>query len=229
MGRQTLLRLIVDLIFPPRCVGCHERGAWLCRACQANLRRLPVERCPTCARPWYGAGICDLCSREPPEIDRLHCAFLFDGTIRQAIHQFKYRGARYLAEPLAVLLLDEIGRIPHPDLLVPVPLHPVRHASRGYNQSALLADVIGRALGVRVRQNGLRRIRDTPSQVSLSRPERWLNVRGAFEATADDVRGCSVLLVDDVATTGSTLRAASLALKSVGAGRVEAMVLARAL
>lgn len=227
MGRQTLISLLVNLIFPPRCVGCQGRGAWICHACQSGLPRLPPEHCPICARPRDVAAVCDLCLRQPPEFDRLLCAFLFEGTMRQAIHRLKYRGARHLAEPLAHLLLDELGRVPRPDLVVPVPLHPARYASRGYNQSALLADVIGRALAVTVREDGLRRIRDTPAQVSLSGPARWLNVRGAFEATASDLRGRSVLLIDDVATTGSTLRAASLALKSAGAGRVDAMVLAR--
>ncbi len=228
MRRQTLIRLIVNLIFPPRCVGCRGRGAWLCRACQSGLSHLPAEHCPICARPRGAAAVCEPCLREPPEFDRLLCAFIFEGAMRHVIHQLKYRGARYLAEPLAQLMLDEVEPITPPDVVVPVPLHPARHAWRGYNQSALLADVIGESIGVPVRESCLRRIRDTPAQVSLSGPERWLNVRGAFEATPEFLRGRSVLLIDDVATTGSTLRAASLALKNAGATRVDAMVLARA-
>lgn len=228
MDRQTLTRLILDLIFPPRCVGCGRRGDWICLACRVGLPRLPSDHCTVCARPGVGQGICPECAHDPPDFDRLICAFLFEGTIRQAIHHLKYRRARHLAEPLARMLLEEVGPIDVPDLVVPIPLHPARLAWRGYNQSALLSEVVGRAIGARVGDGYLRRIRDTPAQVSLSGPQRWLNVRGAFEATPELLRGRSVLLLDDVATTGSTLRAASLTLKRAGATRVDAIVLARA-
>ncbi len=228
MDRQRLLRLILDLVYPPRCVGCGRRGEWICHACRVNLPRLPSDHCSVCARPGIGQAVCGECAHDPPDFERLICAFLFEGTIRQAIHQLKYRGARHLAGPLARILLDEIGPIGVPDLVIPIPLHPTRLARRGYNQSALLSAAIGRSIGARVGIDGLRRIRDTPAQVSLPGPQRRLNVRGAFEARPEMVRGRSVLLLDDVATTGSTLRAAAYELKRAGAAHVDAIVLARA-
>jgi ComF family protein len=181
-----------------------------------------------CVRPLAGAAICPRCWRDPLEFDSLHCGFVFEGTVRTAIHQLKYRGARHLAEPLALEMLRAIGHIDLPDVVVPVPLHPARFAQRGYNQAALLARIVGETLDASVDESNLRRIRNTAAQVSLSGHERWQNVRGAFEATSERFSGASVLLIDDVATTGSTLRSAASALKLGGARRVNAMVLARA-
>lgn len=153
---------------------------------------------------------------------------MFEGAVREAIHHLKYRGARHLAEPLAQLLTESVTGFDTTTVIVPVPLHPNRLARRGYNQSALLARAIGAELGLAVTDDRLRRIRDTPAQVSLSGVQRRANVRGAFGAAPGAFTGDSILLVDDVATTGSTLHAAALALKEAGAARIDAVVVARA-
>lgn len=228
MARQTLVRTILDVLFPPRCVGCGGRGAWLCPACRASFRPVPIDLCVTCGGFVAPRGICAVCWGDQFELDSLRGAFLFDGVVRKAIHQLKYRGATALAAPLAEAMLAPIGQPGSFDAIVPVPLHASRLAQRGYNQSDLLARQLGIALGIAVRPDCLRRIRDTRSQVTLSSADRWQNVRGAFLATPNALRGASVLLVDDVATTGSTLRAAAAALKDAGVARVAGLVLARA-
>lgn len=224
-----MFRTLLDVLFPPRCVGCGCRGAWICESCVARFARLTPSRCPTCSRPTVSSSVCFWCQREAPAFTALYCAYLFEDPLRSAIHRLKYAGARHLAEPLANQVLRSIGPLPRFDATLPVPLHPSRLSHRGFNQSGLLARSIGRSLGVPVYEDRLRRIRDTPSQIELKAPERWRNVQGAFHADLGDLVNRSVLLVDDVATTGSTLRAAALALKQAGAGRVDAIVLARAL
>lgn len=223
-----MIRSVLDLLFPPRCAGCGRRGAWICRRCASGLTRLPPTHCPICARPSATSHVCSWCFDDPPAFDTLRCGFLFEGTIRTAIHRLKYGGARHLAEPLAVQMIESVGPIRSPSAVVPVPLHPRRLADRGYNQSALLAQVIARRLNAPVVADGLRRIKDTAPQVSLPGPARWENVRDAFDATPGDLSGASALVIDDVATTGSTLRAAAAALKRAGVARVDALVLARA-
>jgi ComF family protein len=219
---------LLDLLFPPRCIGCRGRGSWLCDSCRNRLPVLPVAHCRRCAIPLAGVAMCPRCWRDPPPFETIHCGFLFDGPIRQSIHQLKYRRAHHLAEPLANAVLDVVGKLPPElELIVPVPLHPQRLAERGYNQSALLAQVVARRLDRPLRPDALERTRDTPTQMGLPAAKRWGNVKGAFAARAPDLQGRAVLLVDDVTTTTSTLRAASLALRQAGVTRIEVLVLAR--
>lgn len=228
MARQPLTEMLLDMLFPPRCVGCKRRGGWICGRCGDGLPVVPGDGCPICGDPRGDGAVCFRCRHDPPEFDSLRGAFLYEGTMQQAIRQLKYHGSWQLARPLALRALAVIGPVGPPDLIVPVPLHPNRLAQRGYNQSALLARTIGQVVGVPVAEERLRRIKDTRAQVLLTGPRRWDNVRDAFEASPGRLDGVSVLLVDDVATTGSTLRAAAAALKHAGATRVEALVIARA-
>ncbi len=124
--------------------------------------------------------------------------------------------------------LNEITEIPSADVLVPVPLHPIRLAARGYNQSELLAERLGQLLSVRVDHTVLARVEDTPAQVAVPPKERWANVRSAFQAADHAFAGKAVLIVDDVATTASTLRAVAAVVARSGALRVDALVIARA-
>ena len=227
MSSQTLTRILLDLLFPPRCAGCRRRGMWLCRTCRSQLQPLPDDHCHRCAQPGVTDQICRRCKNDPPDFASIYCGFIFDGVMRTAIHQFKYRGARHLAEPLAMEALDRARPKGLFDAVVPVPLHRERERRRGYNQSALLARAIAAALDVPIVEGKLGRIKDTPSQMSLPAPQRIANMRGAFQAPVGHFSGSVVLLVDDVATTGSTLRAAAAELRRAGADRVDAFVLAR--
>lgn len=223
-----MIRMIVDTLYPPRCVGCGRRGAWICERCVGRFSRLGPNRCPICCGPSTSADVCSGCRRDPPAFEALHCVFQFEDPLRAAIHRLKYDGARHLAEPLALVALRSLSPLPSFHAVVPVPLHPNRLAHRGFNQSGLLARSIGQSLGVPVYPDRLRRVKDTPSQITLTALDRWRNVQGAFHADLGELVDRSVLLVDDVATTGSTLRAAASALKQAGARRVNAIILARA-
>jgi competence protein ComFC len=149
--------------------------------------------------------------------------------MREAIHRLKYSNSRDLAVPLGEMMILYWQDVrPPADVIVPVPLHTRRLRERGYNQAALLAMELGKGVGLPVLENALIRVRDTSPQVDLSAKERKENVRGAFHCPDDRLAGRSVLLVDDVYTTGATLESCSLALKQQGVRTVWALTLARA-
>jgi ComF family protein len=158
-------------------------------------------------------------------VDRARAIGAYDGTLRAIVHAFKYDGRRSLAVPLAALIHARAGGlVDTADVVVPVPLHPTRLCQRGFNQAADLA----RALGLPV-VCALKRVRATPTQTSLPAARRHRNVRNAFAATrqARALAGRTVLLVDDVSTTGATLEACARALKETGVGTVLAVTAAR--
>jgi ComF family protein len=215
-GIGVALETLLDLLFPPRCVGCGRRGAWLCDPCLAAVPRAPAP--VTALGAEAGAGI---------------ASHAFAGALRVAIHRLKYKHSRHLARRLAGLLAADFPLLaaagcPAPDLIVPVPLHPFRERQRGYNQSQLLAVALGGARRLEVSSSALTRLRDTPSQTQLSRTARARNVRDAFAADPRLVAGRHVLLIDDVTTTGATLAECARALRVAGATSVYALTVARA-
>ena len=151
-----------------------------------------------------------------------------EGVVQDAIHGLKYRGLRALAPELGVLLAQFLESHPLPaDIVVPVPLHRRRLRSRGYNQATLLARELGKRSGLPVNGSLLSRNIDTPPQVvAADRDQRRSNVSGSFHSVGG-VPGLAILLVDDVATTGSTLSACAAALKDAGAAQVWGLTLAR--
>ncbi|MGQ9490599.1 MAG: ComF family protein [Anaerolineae bacterium] len=221
-------RVLLDVLYPPRCPGCGRLGMLFCPACLARIEPMPAPACPRCGRPGPDDKLCPDCLATPSPLDAIVSAAVFAPPLRNAIHQLKYENNRSLAEPLAALMATAWSRVPSPvDLIVPVPLHRQRLAERGYNQAALLARNLAEAVGVLVDERALVRARPTLQQVGLGREERIRNVAGAFSCRRDVV-GRRVLLVDDVCTTGSTLEACAEALRQGGAAWVGGFTLARA-
>jgi ComF family protein len=219
----------VDLLFPQWCLGCGREGAYICPSCRQRLPRLTESLCPTCGQPQPGGQLCPACVRRKQRIDGIRAPFRFDGLIRQAIHQLKYRNLRALAQPLAGLLHDYISANPVPgEVLVPVPIHPGRLRQRGYNQCRLLAAELSKISGLPLQDGSLAKRRPTEPQAETdSLADRWANVAGAYSCLDAALSGRKVLLVDDVATSGATLNACAEALKTAGASSVWALVLAR--
>lgn len=217
-------------------------------ALDSLLAVLLAPPCAACAapldRPTRGA-VCDACWRAVravradgatfvvPRLAHARAAGAYDGALREIVHALKYQGRTSLASPLAALIVEHCaGVFDGADAVVPVPLHPSRERERGFNQAALIA----RALPLPC-ADLLRRVRATPSQTDLPADARRANVRGAFEATSRlsvfgrrrnmHVPG-TVVLVDDVATTGATLGDCARALRAAGVAEVRAVVVARA-
>ncbi len=173
--------------------------------------------------------LCAGCRYSPPKFSALRSWSIFAHPTRSALHKLKYRGDMGLAEALVPQLAAfAIGLMWDVDLVVPVPLGRIRQRERGYNQAGLISWPLSLALDVRHAPDVLMRTRETPSQVGMSRQERLENVRAAFAASGGLVDGRSVLLVDDVATTGATLSSCAEALLAVGARDVHALTVARA-
>ncbi len=225
---HSILAGLLDLVFPPRCAGCGKPGHWLCPACLALVERLTPPLCPRCGEPVDEGWLCPRRRRHPQQLDGLRSAAWHSGPVRAAIHRLKYRGQRVLAGPLAGILAEAWRADPAPaGLLIPVPLHPQRVRQRGFNQAALLARELGRALALPVDTQRLARIRHTPPQVGLSAAERLANVAGAFHYCGSKLAGQRVCLIDDICTTGATLEACAAALRQGGAGSVWAYTVAR--
>lgn len=237
--RDWLLReagALLDWLLPPCCPLCGTAlkvSQGFCPTCQAGIQPLSAARCPHCALPYPteegSAHLCEACLRLPPAFQTTIAAGLYDGTLRQAIHRFKYDGELSLERPLAQLLTDTV--LPalaawRPTLLIPVPLHRERLRARGFNQTLLLARHLGRHLGCPVSARTLIRSRPTPPQTGLSAAERSANLRGAF-VLCHPLPQERIILLDDVMTTGATARECARLLKDGGA-EVMVAVLARA-
>ena len=224
---KSLSRSALDLLFPIYCAGCGQEGEVICPTCVDSLRRLEDPFCEICAQPGVD-GTCQWCYENPVKIDGIRAPYLFEGPVREAVHRLKYRGWRVAAPILGGLLASYFERQNLPgEILVPVPLHPRRLRSRGYNQSNLLAIEMGKLLDLPVDQSLLVRSEDSQPQVETrSRDDRRRNVANSFHAP-NSITSRAVLLVDDVSTTGSTLFACAAILKDAGASSVVGVVLAR--
>ncbi|MFB3853451.1 MAG: ComF family protein [Vicinamibacterales bacterium] len=230
---------MVAVLIAPRCAACGtpldrpSLGA-VCSACWSAVRLYSPPLCEMCGAP-LPTGIdplCRACAESPRVASRLCAAGPYEGRLRDLVHALKYRGRRSLARPLGRLMRAHGEAIVRDaDVAVPVPLHWRRRWARGFNQAEELAAGLGppvRAL--------LRRTRPTAPQVALAAARRWENVRGAFEVRRPfRPRGChrplgglSIVLVDDVTTTGATIEACAAALKAAGARHVSALTAARA-
>ncbi|HID34700.1 MAG TPA: ComF family protein [Anaerolineae bacterium] len=231
MGLKDRLRPLLDVLFPPRCVYCDGLGSYLCHRCREEAQPIGSAICIRCGNPMTVRGVCHHCRVDPPEPLRgIRGVFFYKGPIGQSIRSLKYHGVRGLAPILGAYLADYIREHPIPiDALIPVPLHPERQAARGFNQSELLARAVTEILGVPTRADILRRVRATPSQAHLNRAQRRRNVAGAFAVVRRrGLRGRTLLLIDDVATTGATLRACAQPLHEAGAKAIWALTVARA-
>ncbi len=231
------LRPLIDFALPPRCPGCGTITAEphrFCVDCWGSLAFLGDPCCACCGIPFaYSAedgALCGRCLAEPPPFGRLRAAVAYGEVSRRVALKLKYSGRPGLAETLAHFMLRHLATRENDALLVPVPLHRWRIWKRGYNQAALIASALSRRTGLPAELDLLTRVRATPPLKGLGRRERAMAVRGAFKVqrrARDRLAGRSVLLVDDVYTSGATAAACARALRRGGAASVDVLCWAR--
>lgn len=219
----------LDLIFPPTCGGCKRPGSRWCADCQQRVSVINGPLCEICGVPENVSRICTVCDKEKPRYSALRSWAVFADPVQEALHRLKYRRDIGLGDSLAAHMVDFVRGLDWPiDMVVPVPLGRKRLNERGYNQVGLIARPLAMALGLEYAPHELARRRETRSQVGLSKQARRENVQDAFVA-GKRVKGKTILVVDDVATTGSTLSSGADACFSSGAKDVYGLTVARAL
>ena len=212
----------LDWIYPPACLGCGEPGYRICVKCLSTMTYIEGDLCAICGRPKDSQRpLCQRCARQSPVFSGFRSLTWYEGLARECVHALKYErnlslGDLFGAQMTALLRQAGWGI----DLVVPVPLSPAREKDRGYNQATLLARPVALRLEKPIKPFALKRTRNTRSQVDLGAAERQVNVAGAFQAVPECVSGLKILLVDDVSTTGATLRECTLALSAAGAEAV---------
>ena len=183
--------------------------------------------CRYCALPLLSDEVCGGCQRKRPSCDAVHALLLYQQPVNFLVQQFKFNRkleyGRLFSTMMAKKMTSLDGR---PDLLIPVPLHSSRLRARGYNQAWELARLLSKIADIHASHRICQRIKKTPMQTGLKASERRRNLKKAFAIT-EEVKGLHICIIDDVMTTGSTLEAIASVLKSAGADRVTALVVAR--
>ncbi|HKR64053.1 MAG TPA: ComF family protein [Thermoanaerobaculia bacterium] len=234
LGREAL-----RIVLPSACAACGEELPWrarvasCCMTCWDALPRIAVAKCISCAQP---APIADLagftcldCVTEPLPLDWCDAWGEYRGSLERLLHALKFSRHDFLASPLATLVSDMLrarGDVAF-DAIVAVPMTRAKERRRGYNQAELLARALASPLAIPCDMNLLTRRGERATQSLLPKRERAANVRGAF-ASSPRAKGKSILIVDDICTTGETLRACARALRTAGARKVCAVVVAKA-
>jgi len=233
---KNLHRLFLDILFPITCAGCGKENKWLCESCLAKIIIKEEQICPLCEKVETPDGrICFSCKKRSSLDGLLVCASYKEKIIPKLVHHFKYRFIADLGAALGKIAVKKIlsSYLLLPDLLIPVPLHSKRLRWRGFNQSLLLAKQISKKLTpgieISILENILIRTKHTRAQMKIkSHHDRRKNIQNAFLITDPQaIRGRTIFLIDDIATTGATLFECAKVLKSKGAREVFAVVVAR--
>lgn len=237
---SNMIRGLTDLIFPLNCALCGQfdpvtRLQPLCRRC---LEAIPYSQPPFCLKcsrelkTFSEQGFCPDCARQPPGFDGAWAFTRYEPPMTGLIRSFKFHNKTALRKTFNLITRAFISRYSldlRGDLIIPVPIHPVRLRERGYNQSELLAHNLAELTGIPLDTVTLKKHRLVPRQSDLRRKERWTNIQGAFKIeNSAAITAKHVFLVDDLLTTGATASAAADTLKQAGAAKVTLFALSAA-
>lgn len=227
--------LLLDMLYPKhiKCIICQEELNELnnfdcCENCFKNLPRINEDCCYRCgnAMPENSLGVCKNCKANNFDFDLARAVFSYQNEIRSVIYKLKYNSAKYLAEPLAYQLYAKFNSLNWKvDIVTSVPLHANRQKARGYNQSSELAKEFCRLTKLKFKELAVREI-DNPSQTELNLKDRKNNVKDIFRLTNEAIKGKSILIIDDVYTTGATVNELAKLLKKANAIKVYILTLA---
>ncbi|NLK21800.1 MAG: ComF family protein [Epulopiscium sp.] len=224
------LDIILDIIYPPRCIFCKDiipiqKEKGICEECKKNLSFVEGKTCQRCGKPIEKKrDTCLDCIKYPPEYEKGWAVFVYEGLIRDMMYRFKYGGYKEYARYLGHLMADKIrNEAPNEkfDLIIPIPIHPNRKKSRGYNQGEELAKTISKELNSPMDTSILIRTKETRPQSGLTIIERKNNIKNAFKIKINmDLKQMKILLVDDIYTTGATINSCAKLLKNKNAGKI---------
>lgn len=225
---QLALEQLQRSLLPGSCLLCENDSdtKLLCSDCNRELPQLPRHLCPQCSEQTTHGERCGACLKDPPAFEQTFASLRYEFPVDRIIHTFKYGHQLAVANWAAQIIIEKIAAYEY-DRIIPIPLHPDRLRERGFNQSAEIARVIAKTLKIQLDTSSLVRTRTTPPQAELPMKERKRNIRGAFECL-NDLAEQRLLLIDDVMTTGATLREASRVAKIHGASQIDVAILARA-
>lgn len=228
---------LVDLLFPRKCLNCGKEGGYFCSQC-LNYLSLDNQRiCPVCEKPSIGGHTHPRCLKKD-SLDGLTSIFAYKGLIAKAITKLKYKFLYDIANDLVEVFLSSCGEDlafcnycqKEKPIFVPIPLHPSRLRWRGFNQSELLGKMIAKNLGLNFVPDLLVRTKNTKPQMELTEKQRQENIRDAFSVNYNSsfiIHNSSILVFDDVWTSGATIKEAGKILKTNGAKKVWGLTIAR--
>lgn len=238
---SNIVKRFLDIVYPPHCTICNrslENAEFLCSQCILEFKSIDnMTHCNYCFYPFPALDKnqkvhdCFNCRNNGFVFKKNYSLFLFEGKLKELVHKYKFYGQDFLAEAMASYLISFCKRNVYEefDIITFVPLDKKRHRERGYNQAKLLAQKTAKGLGKCAVKSTLRQIKTKSVQSSLSRKERYNNVKGSFSvANPKLVSGARILLIDDVCTTGATLNECSKVLLAKGAKEVITLSFARA-
>ena len=242
MGTESVLAGLIDLIFPPKCIECgalvtSDTAVPICEECFAEITFIESPLCLCCGLPFKaetaGDHLCGECITSKQYFSLARAVGIYDKVLLEAVHRFKYNRNITTGRALGKLMAGHAFPLFDPwryNLIVPVPLHPKRLRQRGFNQAVILAKELANKYAFELALNFLQRSIDTLPQFNLGRAERHSNVKGAFSVFRQArIDGRNIILVDDIFTTGNTVRECARVLLEAGAKEVAVLTLARAL
>lgn len=226
---MIILKTVIDLLYPRRCPVCHRiiptNNNLVCTVCRPRLTYVKEPICKKCGKPIEDSLLeyCFDCSRYNQYYDEGRAAFVYDNEMKQSIYQFKYNDKReyveFYATEIIKALKNDINRW-NADALIPVPIHRKRKKIRGFNQSFLLAREMGQCLQIPVVNDMIIRDKNTLPQKELSFKERQINLKNAFKIVQNDVKLNSIILVDDIYTTGNTINEVAKVCRQAGINKI---------
>lgn len=228
------MNFLIELLFPRRCPVCDKpvdkMGRYICGKCRKKIQYVQSPFCLKCGKSLKddSAEYCEDCRNANHIFDRGRALYEYD-TVKEAVYRFKYEGRKEYADFFGKELADKLGREIKEwkaDAIVPVPLHKDREKKRGYNQTALVARVLGRKLNIPVNEKIICRKKATAVQKKLKGKERQNNLKNAFKIGQNDVKLKTIIVVDDIYTTGTTMDEMARCLKNAGVREVYCISLA---
>ncbi|WP_447970709.1 double zinc ribbon domain-containing protein [Nitrospira sp. M1] len=240
---QELARTLSHALLPVNCASCGaplwgDPIPFLCQQCWDTIQPITGPKCPRCNLPFASPfalrhspqHCCSTCRIRPPAFSQAWTLYPYQSPLKEAIGLFKYHGKISLANPIAYLITNTLKTIPPIDLIMPVPMHGTRLREREYNQSLLLAHRLSAHFDIPLNYMALIRTRATIPQTALSRHDRLKNLRRSFAVISPrSIKEKTILLVDDVFTTGTTVNECAKTLRKAGSGNVYVVTLARIL